>query len=708
MKKTQRLSLAVYVLAVAILISLVVFGQAVIAGGPSYKQETDQILVKFKDGVSSNQIKSVNSKLNGKSIDRIAKIGVHKVKISKSADIDEKVKQYEKDPKVEYAEPNYQRRAFVNPNDPYFGAYQWNLPNVSAPQAWDVQKGSADVVIAIIDTGVSPTHTDLDATLVAGYDFVNNDADPRDDQGHGTFVAGIAAAETNNLNGIAGISWYSKIMPVKVLGSNGMGWDSDIADGIVWAVDHGAKVINLSLGWLTPSVTMQNAINYAYNNNVVVVAAAGNNMPPYATIPFTCYPAAFDHVIAVSATNSSNVRWLGSNYGSFVDLSAPGEMVFSTFWSNGVNGYGWGSGTSAAAPHVAAAAALLRTQNPSWTVDQIEQKMLASADDIGAPGRDDYYGYGKLNCANNFAAQYVSLTSSFGGQTLSNQFPLFSWQTMIGATGYGLELLDAPPEPSEENGTTASIHRIGIGVTPYTFWNGDIRGLPVGTYYYRVIAWNNYGFIGGFSDADSFVVPKVNLSSSFSGQTLTDQFPLFSWQIMQGATSYGLELLNAPPEPAEENGNTASIHRIAVGVTPYTFWNGDIRGLPAGTYYYRVIAWNNYGFIGGFSDTDSFVVPKPQLNAIVWNDPTHPTFSWQALSGATSYSIELLWQTPENPNGATASQYRLAAGGTANTFWDGDCAGLNPGTYYYRIIASDQDGVLGGYSDVDSFIVAAP
>ncbi len=303
----------------------------------------------------------------------------------------------------------------------------------------------------------------------------------------------------------------------------------------------------------------------------------------------------------------------------------------------------------------------------------------------------------------SFTIAEVNITSPLNGQTLSTQFPVFQWDPVSGATGYGIELLDQPPE--NPNSTTASQYRIAIGATSGTTWNGDIRGLSAGTYYYRVIAWNQDGFITGFSDADSFVAPKVTLNSlSWTDATS----PYFSWQAMSGATGYGIELLDQPPE--NPNSTTASQYRMAVGATSDTFWDGSTVSLLGGTYYYRVIAWNDNGFIGGFSDAASFEVIRPNLNTITWDSPLNPRFSWSAVAGATSYEIELLEPNtaPTNPNGTSQDPNRLSSGVTGETYWAGDTSSLVPGVYFYRVIAYDNSGVLGTYSNAGTFTATLP
>jgi thermitase len=272
------------------------------------------------------------------------------------------------------------------PNDPSFGT-QYGLTAINAPQGWDTSTGSALVTIAIVDSGVDLTHPDLAGRFVAGYDFVNNDADPTDDYGHGTHVAGIAAAVTDNNTGVAGVDWDAQIMPVKVLDSAGFGSFNNAALGIIWAVDHGAQVINLSLGASTNSPVLRSAIEYAYSQNVVVVAAAGNSN----TNVF--YPAAYPQAIAVAASDELNNRAGFSNYGPEVDVAAPGVNIYSTTMGGG---YDYLSGTSMSTAFVSGEAAILIGIRSDLTPDEVADIIKSSALDIGAPGFDNQTGYGLI------------------------------------------------------------------------------------------------------------------------------------------------------------------------------------------------------------------------------------------------------------------------------------------------------------------------
>ena len=310
----------------------------------------DEVLVRFKKSATDESILQCLFLSNATVLSSIEELSVWVVQIplGKAA---ESIAAISTCPQVRYAEPNYLASfADTIPSDPDWNL-QYGLVNIRAPQGWDYSTGSATVTIAIIDSGVDLSHADIAAKIVPGYDFVNGDAIPQDDNGHGTHVAGIAAASGNNGVGVAGVSWGARIMPIKVLNAGGGGSFADVAAGIVWAADNGAQVINLSLGGASSSTTLQDAVNYAYGKGVVLVAAAGNTGSG-----LILYPARYPNVIAVGAVDNTNNHAGFSNFGPELDLVAPGASIYSTV----IGGYGFKSGTSMAAPYVSGLAAILR------------------------------------------------------------------------------------------------------------------------------------------------------------------------------------------------------------------------------------------------------------------------------------------------------------------------------------------------------------
>lgn len=268
-------------------------------------------------------------------------------------------------PSVEYVEPDLIYEWQFTPNDEHFSKQVW-AQTVKAPNAWSIASGVNSTIVAVLDSGVRFDHPDLIGKLMSGYDFFNQDSDPTDDVGHGTGVAGIVAARGNDGIGIAGVAMGTTILPVKVGNADGAPV-STIADGIRYAVDQGADVINLSLGAESPSATLEDAILYAYERNVVVVAAAGNKSDR------ASFPASYQQTISVGATNVAGTGLASfSSRISRVDLSAPGVDILTTHWQSSTgNSWAWTSGTSYATPMVSGAAALLVGINPNLTVEQI-------------------------------------------------------------------------------------------------------------------------------------------------------------------------------------------------------------------------------------------------------------------------------------------------------------------------------------------------
>jgi thermitase len=319
------------------------------------------------------------------------------VTLSPTADIDNTIQTLSQLPFVEYAERDPLVQVNYMPNDPYC-EWQWNLDqsndaDIDALEAWDISTARW-IRIAILDTGVEAQHTDF-KKLGPGRNFTSNDPSQwNDGHGHGTHVAGIAAAKTNNRTGVAGVCWgrgNCQIMPVKVLTDQGWGYHSWIVNGIVYAVKKYARVINLSLGGTTNSQTLHEAIQYAYNKNITIVAAAGNNGGA------VLYPAAYPETIAVAATNRKDKIPWWSSWGKQIDLAAPGVSILSTYRNNS---FAWKSGTSMAATHVTGAAALLqsiyrRTHKKFLKPEQVRCYLQESADDLGLHLHEQ--GAGRLN-----------------------------------------------------------------------------------------------------------------------------------------------------------------------------------------------------------------------------------------------------------------------------------------------------------------------
>ena len=410
-----------------------------------------EVLVKFKDAVSDRIVYEIQA-ATGARVISIHNNAVHKLSVPVDRTEGQLIEALMLDPRVEYAELNSVCHAFTTPNDPEY-SYQWHFPAVNAPSAWEISVGSG-IVVAILDTGIAfedhivPTH-EIDTvrqgveqyyrapdfagtSFVPGYDFVNDDSHPNDNGAHGTHVAGTVAQTTNNSLGTAGLAFGCSLMPVKVLDYSGSGSASELADGIYWATDNGAQVINMSLGWFPgydPGATVHDAVEYAYSHGVVLVASSGN----WGT-GTVAFPAAYPEVIAVGATKFDSQITDYSQYGPEQEVVAPGGDVYLDENLDGeVDGvlqqtfaghdfgppellsdptdfdYYFYDGTSMAAPHVTALVALM-IANGQTGVENIRAILHETAVDLGEPGWDEVYGYGLIDA-------FAALTYDPGGCT---------------------------------------------------------------------------------------------------------------------------------------------------------------------------------------------------------------------------------------------------------------------------------------------------
>ena len=566
------------------------------------KYVPEVIIVKFKPGVSGKAIGDWNQG-HGCSVLSTSKFaGFKKLKIAKQKTVEEMVEIYKRNPNVEYAEPNFIAHASLAPNDTYY-PLQWHLDNddyggINMESAWEITTGDCDVIVAVIDTGVAYEDYDefvdnpgrgkdywityqqapdlYSTTFKAGYDFVNNDEHPNDDEGHGTHVTGTIAQSTNNDLGAAGVAFSTSIMPVKVLDSSGSGTYTDIADGIYFAANNGAKIINMSLGGSSGSITLENAVAYAYGKGVSIICSSGND--GLATI--VSYPAAYDdYCIAVGATRYDEEVAYYSNRGPSLDLVAPGGdmnvdqnddgyadgVLQQTFGDNPTDwGYWFYQGTSMAAPHVSGVAALLIANTLVTTPDEIREVLQATAEDKGASGWDSEYGWGVVDA---FAAlNYISEPNSppvadasgpytgnedaaviFDGSYSfdSDDDPLtYKWDFGDGSTGAGL----APTHTYIAGGgytVTLVVNDGKVNSTPdtTTAYISEINDSPV-------------------ADAGPEQTVSVGETVTFDGSgsyDIDDGIVAYSWEFGDGATGSG--------ETTTHTYTDAGIYQVTLTVT---------------------------------------------------------------------------------------------------------------------------------------------
>jgi serine protease len=566
----------------------------------------DELIVKFKPGFAGELTKKIVEAFGLVKVRDSVKANAFSVfkKGRFAGEIVELMQKLLGEAGILNVERNAKAYAFGTPNDPYY-SYQWHMTKINTESAWDITTGSG-VVVAVIDTGVKQSLEDLANTnFVTGYDFVNSDNDPTDDNGHGSHVAGTIAQSTNNSIGVAGVAYGATIMPIKVLDASGSGSYTNIVDAIYWATDNGADIINMSLGGASGSTAMEDAVNYAWNNGVVVVCAAGNNN---VSSPF--YPAAYENCISVSATDYNDNKASYSNYGTTIDIAAPGgddgdnngdgydDMVLqNTINSGGTEGYYFMAGTSMASPHVAGVAALVKSVNSSLTNAQIKNILYTTATDIGTPGKDTYFGYGLLNA-------YAAVVAAQGGG--GNVAPISSFT-------YTTSQLSASftDQSSDSDGSVVSwAWNFGDGTTPSAQQNPTHTYAASGTYTVTLTVTDNEGATN--SSSQSVTVSDGSTTECYV-YSITMTKANYFWQIYYS---------NATITIKDTAGNAVS--NATVSIT----WSGDASGTNSGTTNSSGQVTFDSGYVWGSSFT------------ITVNNVTHSTLTYNpALNNETSDSI---------------------------------------------------------------------
>ncbi len=376
-----------------------------------------ELLVKASLPLPPTAVAAVLRLAGGAVIEHDPTLRLYRLRLPEGVDVQQASTLYNELPWVEYAEPNYIVRAAILPDDPFYLPKQaWYYDIINAPAGWDIERGRSAIIAAVLDTGVDLDHPDLESKVwtnareVLGNDIDDDkngciddlhgcnfvalppSSDPSDDHGHGTMVAGILGARSNNGLGVAGTAWGPTLLPVKVLDSTGAGTASDVAQGIVYAAKSGAQIINLSMARPSPSRALEEAVKEAHDVfGAILVGASGNEGQDGVG-----YPAAYPGVIAVSAFDRSdpNSRALFSNWGPEVNVAAPGVDVFSTHLNGG---YATGEGTSFATAFVSGLVALLLSQDSSRSDDDIRALLRISADDLPDGDTANWDGWGRLN-----------------------------------------------------------------------------------------------------------------------------------------------------------------------------------------------------------------------------------------------------------------------------------------------------------------------
>lgn len=498
-----------------------------------------EILVKFREGVKANEAKRINQEAGTEVLDIVQPVGAYLLAVSLHTSLSGVIEFYQKLPCVEWAEPNYVDEVQSIPNDAYFSG-QWGLNKILAPQAWDLEFGqTSPVVVAVVDSGVDLDHPDLRNKLMAGYDFVDNDPVPEDNVGHGTHMAGIIAAQAQNGIGIAGTSWLSIIMPVRVRDRLGGGTHRQMYEGFVYAVNHGARIINYSASGAQSNLKRA-AVDYATSRGVLVVAPSGND-----NLGTPQYPAAYDSVIAVGSTNINDERESTSNYGSYLDLAAPGVDILSTYAGDG---YSYSTGTSGSAAFVSGLAALIWSRNPNLSYGQVRQLIEHYADDLGPVGVDQFFGHGRINAFRSVANTPVGTGEILGRVVNSAGQP-------VPGTAIRIDSSVMPPNvagefrftlvypgsytiyydaPGYRGQTQEVVVRAGIVTRPPTaiLFPGESSSTQ-GEFYGRVMSINGQSIPGTAVRIDRTVIP-----TTFSGEFRFTRIQPSAYTIYYDAPGY--------------------------------------------------------------------------------------------------------------------------------------------------------------------------
>lgn len=356
-----------------------------------------RILVQPRAGLDAAEFEKVLKPHGGHALKKIKGVNVQIVELPGNASEKAVLNSLRKHKDIKFAELDYILHADKTSND-YYAPNEWHLSKMQVSSAWDISLGNG-ITVAILDTGVDATHPDLAGQLVPGWNMFDNNADTTDVYGHGTMVAGVVGAASDNTIGVSSLAWQAKIMPVRISGTDGMASISTIADGLVWAADHGARVANISYA-VSGYATVQNAAQYMKNKGGVTVVSAGNSGALDSS-------PADDTMISVSATDSNDVKTSWSTYGPFVDVSAPGAGIWTTTRGGG---YSAVSGTSFSSPATAGTVTLMLAANPKLNPVDVENLLKTTVVDLGTAGWDQNYGFGRVNtfAAVQAAAQSVS------------------------------------------------------------------------------------------------------------------------------------------------------------------------------------------------------------------------------------------------------------------------------------------------------------
>ena len=542
-----------------------------------------RILVKPRSDVNESDLQQLFASHGVQQHATIHQINVRILNVPEAAR-DHVLEALQHNAKIEFAEPDATVAPDFIPNDPgYFN--EWHLSIIQAPQAWDITKGSSGVVIAILDTGVDGTHPDLSPNLVPGWNFYDNNADTSDVVGHGTAVAGTAAAAGNNAAGVASVAFNCRFMPIRISDPTGTAAYSTIASALTYAADHGARVANISFK-ATDSSTVTSAAQYFQSKGGVTTVSAGND---------STFDTAKDnpYILTVSATTGDDILASWATTGNNIDLAAPGQGIITTIRGGG---YSTWAGSSFSAPIVAGVAALVISANPSLSGSQVQDILKQNADDLGAAGWDPSYGWGRVNA-------YKAVLAATGGA-----------QPPADTTPPTANII-APSNGSTVSGTVAVTVSTSdnVGVTKVEFYvNGSLANtaaagsfswnttaLPNGSCTLQALAYDAAGNVGT-SSAVSVSVQNIVLDTTAPTVTITTP--------ATGSTVSGPVSVNVS---AADNVGITKLEWYLNGAlsgsssTPSATFMWDTTTSANGSYTLKALAYDAAGNVGSSSVTVS-------------------------------------------------------------------------------------------------------
>ena len=625
-----------------------------------------QMLVKYRPGAGAPEVESLRMAAGASPPAQHAGAGFERLKLRPGQDMKAALERMRSSELVEYAVPDYYRHASFTPDDPLFED-QWNLSQptsgggINMPVAWNAVKGgSSSVVVAILDTGVAyEEHAgyhkapDLAQTAFSSntYDFVNKDRYADDDNGHGTHVCGTVAQSTDNDTGVAGIAFRSTIMPIKVLDQTGTGSDSEIAEGIRFAADHGADVMNMSFGGADFSPVLEDAVDYAASRGVVICCASGNESRSSVN-----YPAAFSSCIAVGASTRDSGRASYSNYGSALDVVAPGGdsstlsrgITQQTYRNQGFPSSGFEyrplTGTSMASPHVAGVAALIKARNPSWSPADVRAAITSTCRDLGPAGRDKQFGFGLVDAAKAVNAKHsVSPVVSSVTPDHARAGTAVEHVVISGSN------FSSPMRVSIDRGGEKEVEATGVEVTDSTrvTCDLDLAGVQPGMW-------------------DLAAEDRVGRSGEREGAFVVDSPDSRTWFLAEGSTDHGFEEFILIQNPGDATANA----RITF-MTP----SGASRPYPVSVPTRSRVTVRVNDVLPGTDvsakvESDRDVVCE---RSMYWGNRAEgtdsigvqsPSYTWYFAEGTTAYGFDtfLLVQNPTGQDATVKVTYMTPAG----------------------------------------------